>query len=205
MQTARGIYFIPNEVDPALLSRACNRIRPIDRGEPATSDGNILRRRWLLIDCDPVRPAHISSTADEHEAARDRSRSIFAALGDVGWPQPVVADSGNGYHLLYRIDQLVDDSRLVERCLTALAERFSDAAVTVDRVVHNPARIVKLYGTMACKGDSTEDRPHRISKLVHVPGNIEVVPTELLEALAASVPAFGRESTASCAACRRPA
>lgn len=48
----------------------------------------------------------------------------------------------------------------------------------------NLARIVKLYGTMARKGDNTADRPHRKSRVLEIPSALQVVPQELLEALA---------------------
>src|SRR5580698_1140233 len=51
----QGIFVTLNQLDPALLARACNRLK--ERCEATTSDNNILRRRWLPIDCDPVRPA----------------------------------------------------------------------------------------------------------------------------------------------------
>ena len=48
----------------------------------------------------------------------------------------------------------------------------------------NAARIWKLYGTICRKGDSTEDRPHRVAKLLEVPATIVIAPTELLKKLA---------------------
>ncbi len=107
-------------------------------------------------------------------------------LSSVGWPDPIVADSGNGGHLLYRIDLPTDDGGLVRRCLTALAARFDDSAVNVDQKVHNPARICKLYGTVAGKGDNTVERPHRMSHIIGAPESIVVVSREQLEALADS-------------------
>src|SRR5262249_32049141 len=37
VESANGIYFIPNRVNPALLARAANRIRPV-KDEPTTAD-----------------------------------------------------------------------------------------------------------------------------------------------------------------------
>ena len=51
---ARGVYFTPNPVNPALLARAANRIKPAGKNE-STADTDILCRRWILIDCDAVR------------------------------------------------------------------------------------------------------------------------------------------------------
>lgn len=166
---AKGVYFIPNPVKPALLARAKNRFRAISDNEPTTSDADILSRRWLLIDCDPVRPAGISSSAEEHAAAIERARAIRNAMAAAGWPAPILADSGNGAHLLFRVDLLVDDGGLVRRCLEALAARFGDERISIDRKVFNPSRIWKLYGTTARKGDDTPERPHRLARLLEVP------------------------------------
>lgn len=146
--TAKGIYIIPNAVNPALLARASNRIKPAGKGD-STQDSDIIGRRWLLIDADPVRPAGISSTDAEHTAALARIQDVVAYLQAAGWPTPIVADSGNGGHAMYRIDLPADDGGIVQRCLQALAARFDDATVKVDTGNFNPARIWKLYGTMA--------------------------------------------------------
>lgn len=41
-----------------------------------------------------------------------------------------------------------------------------------------------MYGTIACKGDSTETRPHRRSKIVQSPDKLEVVKEDLLKKVA---------------------
>ena len=79
------------------------------------------------------------------------------------------ADSGNGAHLLYRVDLPVDDSRFVELSLKALAFQFDDDYVVVDVGNYNPARIWKLYGTLAAKGDSVPERPHRLAHILDAP------------------------------------
>ncbi|MDG2012396.1 MAG: hypothetical protein P8J33_02755, partial [Pirellulaceae bacterium] len=48
ISTAKGIYIAPNPVNPALLSRAANRIRKAQKGE-STGDSDIVCRKWLLI------------------------------------------------------------------------------------------------------------------------------------------------------------
>jgi hypothetical protein len=190
--TAPGVYLTINPVAPALLARAANRIKP--RARETTQDKDILRRRWLLIDVDPVRPSGVSSTDAELALARDRAGAIAEYLASLHWPAPIVAMSGNGYHLLYRIDLPAEDDGLVKAVLAALAARFSDDKVVVDRAVHNPARIVKVIGTVSRKGDDLrgmvglEDRPHRRSEFVDVPDAdaVDVVPVGLLSTLAGS-------------------
>jgi P4 family phage/plasmid primase-like protien len=182
---AKGIYTSLNAVDPALLARSCNKFTEV-KDSPATADRDILCRRWLLVDVDPKRPAGVSASDAEKAQALERTRSIYSHLKGAGWPEPVAADSGNGHHLLYRVELAAADDT-VRRCLVALDQRFSDAAVSVDTTMHNPARIVKLYGTLAAKGDHCPElgRPHRMSRILRVPQAIEVVPAQCLAALAA--------------------
>jgi hypothetical protein len=56
--------------------------------------------------------------------------------------------------------------------------------VQVDQSVHNPARICRLPGTWNRKGDSTQERPHRIAEILELPEQIGVVCKQQLEQLA---------------------
>jgi hypothetical protein len=186
---ARGVYVILNPVRPALLARSCNRVKDFNPGEALTGDADILARCWLPVDCDAVRPAGISTTDAEHELALARAAAIREHLCAQGWPEPVLADSGNGGHLLYRVELPVADDGLVARVLGGLAFLFDDERVLVDPTVVNPARIWKLYGTPVRKGDDTPERPHRLARLLEVPDALVPAPRPLLEALAAVLPA----------------
>ncbi len=167
-----GVYITANPVDPGLLARAANRIKPADRGD-ATKDENIIEQRWLLIDIDPKRPTKVSATKEEKQIAVDKMKEIYAYLNTEGFPKPIVADSGNGIHLMYRIKTPEKTpSELVSNFLNALGFMFDSHQVNVDSKVFNPARIWKLYGTVARKGDHTEDRPHRLARLLIVPETV---------------------------------
>ncbi len=165
---AGGVYYVLNRIDPALLGRAYNRLK--EHAEHTTADNNILRRRWLPVDLDPVRPAGISSSEAEHAAALQRARTIAEDMASE-WEWPIVGDSGNGAHLLYRIDLDNDREALtsVSGALAELDRRYSDGTVRVDVTSANAARIWKAYGTIARKGDSIPDRPHRLSCILEVP------------------------------------
>ena len=192
----QGIYVTVNEVNPALLSRRANRIKTrLGKKDATTADSDILTRRWFPVDVDPARPSGVSSTAEEHQAALDTAARVADYLGGMGWPDPVFADSGNGAHLLYRIELPNDDrSRdLVKRGLGVLAALFDDDSTAIDTANHNAARIWKLYGTVTRKGDNTPNRPHRRSRILSVPSEVEVVGKDLLERLAASLPAAAPE------------
>lgn len=183
---ARGVHFTLNPLNPDLIARSCNQVKPLRRGE-TTTDADVTTRRWLLIDLDPARLGGISSTETEKQLAYDRMVAVRDYLRDQGWPAGISADSGNGFHLLYRID-LPKESPVVQKVLRALDERFSDDQVKIDTKVYNPARIVRLYGTMACKGDSTADRPHRTSRVLEVPSELKPVDPVLLARLAGQAP-----------------
>ena len=185
IERAMGIYVTLNPIEPALLNRAINRINEEAAADFATKDGDVVRRRWLLIDCDPIRPKGVSANNDELEKAKAKAKQIHAFLKESGWSMPVCALSGNGIHLLYRIDLPADDEELLKRVLLALSRKFDGDGVDVDKSVHNPSRITKLYGTLACKGDHSEERPHRMSEVLQVPKQVGVVTREQLEQVAA--------------------
>ena len=172
----RGVYVTVNPVNPDLLARAVNRLRPAGRN-PTTADTDIVRRRWLLIDCDPRRASGVSSSNAEHESALAKAREIRDGLSSLGWPDPIMTDSGNGAQLMYRIDLPADDGELVRRVIGEIAKASSEQ-VAIDTSVHNPARIWRLPGTMNCKGDSIPERPHRMARILEEPQDIVSVSRE---------------------------
>ncbi|MFA4877496.1 MAG: phage/plasmid primase, P4 family [Methanoregula sp.] len=187
----RGIYMTLNTVNPALLARRANRIRMrLSRTDATTSDADIIQRRWFPVDIDPVRPTGVSSTDAEHEAALAMAGAVAAWLARLGFPEPVRADSGNGAHLLYRIDLPNDGESLalVKRGLVVLDAIFSDRTATVDAANANAGRIWKLYGTLSRKGDSTPDRPHRRSRVLAIPEPLGIVDAGLLRKLGSALP-----------------
>ena len=126
-----GVYITLNVITPDLLARYANRVE--EGAEALTNDRHVIRRHWLPIDFDATRLAKISSTGAEHEAALQRAIACRAWLHDQHWPDPLSEDSGNGAHLLYRLDLPNDEASttLVARVLQALALLFNDTHVTV--------------------------------------------------------------------------
>ncbi|MBK7952587.1 MAG: DUF3987 domain-containing protein [Candidatus Accumulibacter sp.] len=164
-----AVYVTLNPIDPQLLSRYANRI---EGGATATTtDKQVTRRRWLLLDFDPTRPTDTSATDAQLEVAKTVARACYQSLQAEGWPDPLAAESGNGFHLVYPIDLPNDnESRdLVKGVLAGLAARFDTDQVKVDQSVFNAGRITKLYGTVATKGDHTPLAPWRLSQLVATP------------------------------------
>lgn len=183
-------YWTCNPVTDALLSRQVKNT--IDFVADTSSDTNITRRLWLPIDIDPLRASGVSATAAERQLALDVTNNTVSKLIELGFPEScfVRGDSGNGYHILIRVD-LPNDTEskdLLKRCLAALNGLVGTAKVEIDPKVHNAARIIKCYGTLSCKGINTEDRPWTWSRLTTVPEKVTVCPRELLEKLAALAP-----------------
>ena len=183
-----AVYSTKNPVFPDLLARSANRLKHFARS--TTADNQIVRRLRFGIDMDAKRPADISSSDSEHQAAIDRAREVRDWLCRCGWPEPVLGDSGNGGHLVYGIElpNDADATNLLMNGLKALSFRFDDAGTAVDTGNFNAARIWKMYGTLVCKGDSMPDRPHRLARILEAPGLLEPVPMPLLRALAAQAP-----------------
>ena len=175
-----SVYVTLNPVDPQLLNRYCNRVEPYPSA--TTTDKQVMRRRWLLVDIDPTRLANTSASDAQVAQAQAKGQTVSQYLQALGWADPLMAESGNGFHLLYPID-LPNDSAaaaLVKAVLAALAERFDDDVVKIDRSVFNAARICKLYGTIANKGDHTRLAPWRLSRLVATPKRSLVTVDQLL-------------------------
>ena len=181
-----GIYVTLNEINPVLLARCVNRVKKAGNKEPQTGDKDIVRRLWFPVDIDPRRPAGISSSDEEHGLALDKASKIAGFLSDIGWSSPIMADSGNGTHLLYRIDlpNTPKSIEIIKACLATLDRFFSDSQCEIDTSVYNPARIWKLYGTVSRKGDSTKERPHRIAEILSFPDEIRTLTESDLEHLA---------------------
>ena len=204
ISSAMGIYVTLNPINPALLCRAINRINGDSVSDFAAKDSDVVRRQWLLLDCDPHRAKGVSATDGELEKAKAKAKQIHAFLKDRGWSPPVCALSGNGTHLLYKIDLPADDGELLKRVLLALSQKFDDEGVEVDRAVFNPSRITKCYGTQARKGDHSPERPHRMSEILKAPATPGIVTKEQLEEVAALAVDDNPKTQASPAPARSP-
>lgn len=170
-----NIFFTLNDFSDDLLARGNDKL--LDFAKHTTADSDIIRRRLLLVDIDPCRSSGISSTDEELEYANEVAEKVRTFLTENEFPQPVKACSGNGYHLLYKLDlpNTKEITDMIKGFLHALDSKFSTEKAKVDKANYNPARITKLYGSIACKGDNTETRPHRRSRIVESPEVFENV------------------------------
>jgi hypothetical protein len=156
-----SIYITLNLLKPEVRARANNRLLKWARS--ATDAEDVVARLWWGADLDPVRPKGIPSSNEELEAACQRRDELVTHLVGAGFPDPLRIRSGNGAWALWRVNlpNTEETTRLYQGTLEALNETFSDAAVTIDPAVYQPAQLVKLPGTIAVKGDPIPGRPHR--------------------------------------------
>jgi archaellum biogenesis ATPase FlaH len=183
------IYFTLNTIDEGCYGRfQCEKI--VKSPKATTSDANIVSRRWVLIDFDPIRVSGTNSTDEEFELAHKKAQEVFRYLRDAGFKEPVICKSGNGWHLLFNVNfPNTDEIRdLLSKFLQVISMMFTDERVDIDEKVFNAARICKLYGTTAKKGANIRERPWRLSEIVYVPQLIEENGIELFERIASLLP-----------------
>ena len=191
-QDLRGtnVYIVLNEINEACYSKIAR-----DKfvfAESATGDPEIEGRHWILIDLDPTgkRVTGTSATNAEVEEAKKKTSEVYKFLQKRGFPDPVIGFSGNGYHLLYKVmlANTIENRDLVKAFLDTLDRLFTTDQTKVDTSVFNASRISKLYGTLAQKGSNTEERPHRMSKLLYVPKVISQVDRAYIESVVGIFP-----------------
>jgi len=188
---AGGVYMTLNPVVPGLLARAANKV--VSRPQHTTGNAEIVRRQWLFVDIDPHRPSGIAATDEEMETATTLAADVEDLLRPYGFGTPLSGLSGNGALLLYRIDLPNDEAttQLISRCYRGINNLLPGVDLdrphsTIDLVVGNAARLVRVPHTTNRKGDPTEDRPHRRAMLNPPDPDypVEVVPLDAIIAVA---------------------
>lgn len=197
----KSVYTTINPVQPYKLDLVePNDFRVV--GKEQTQDSDVLRRKRILVDCDPFRPSGVSSTDSGWANALQRAEDIRGHLLSLGFPPMLLASSGNGGHVQVGCDLPNDDEsrELVKAFLGAIDSRFGDRSrfakdqvsqnenfIDVDTKVYNSARICTLYGTWKRKGanrvvDRTSNpaRPHRLAGVLDAPVHLDAVPVELI-------------------------
>lgn len=178
------VYMTINTINDACYSREqrdCFKTGKVT----ATSDNDIIGYNFLMVDVDPCRPADTASSDPELQKAKNMGNRIYQFMQDQGFEKPLMAYSGNGIHLMYRVKlgNTKENKELVQKCLKTLDLLFSDEECKVDVANFNPARVSKLYGCVARKGANTKDRPFRMSRIVGEYDTIAVTDKKYLQKL----------------------
>lgn len=176
-----NIYFSVNKVNDACSSR--NQFNKFIKVKgTATSKRDIVRRLYIPIDIDVERPSDICSTNEEKEYAHHKAISVYHFLKENGFSEPIICDSSSGYHLYYPIDMPNDEDseNLVKRFFGVLSNFYTDEFVKIDSAVSDANRIMRLSGTWSRKGRNSEERPHRMSKILKYPEVQERMPFDYI-------------------------
>jgi hypothetical protein len=169
----KAVYWTLNPINRSTLKYVDNELNP--RPRFATRGTNILQREWLLIDVDAERESGTNATDAEKLEGWKVLSNVVAFLRSIGWAEPVIVDSGNGYHALYKINVAAADNDTVRNVLKVLAWRYDTAGAKVDQGVFDAPRICKVPGTWVRKGPHSAERPHRMSRFISIPEKIGTV------------------------------
>lgn len=186
---AMQAYFTLNEINEDLYSREQHDVF-VKKPKSTTTDGDIVRRRMVLIDLDPSRAAGISASDEEFERAHLKAVDVYRYLIAQGFKEPLITKSGNGWHVYVPCDMPNDETHneIIKRFLQSLSKMFSDESVEIDEKVFNPARIDKLIGTWAKKGSDTQERKWRLATIVKVPEDLSPNDDALFQKIADLLP-----------------
>jgi hypothetical protein len=185
-----ALYYVINPVRPDIPKQRGVTVNPNAEQVDAIVDGptqsltrnpDIDTLNWLFVDVDTTRAPHLKdtdkkafddiqhecSTNEEKAATKQVAVQVLEYLAEKGWPQPLLGDSGNGYHLQFLLNMMNSDHNIhmLVDCLKALAKKFDCAVADIDCAVFNAARLTRAYGSTTRKGTNTAERPYRQNKL----------------------------------------
>ena len=197
--TTNSVYWTLQQLKPEAMNNvfeACQNM-VASRLNNLTKDEQVARFVFLPIDFDPVRygkdgvmlkDQKVCTSDAEKDGAFAIVEAVHKYLAEEWGISTLLGDSGNGYHLLAKIDLVADDNgtKLVRGILDGLAAKFQTERVSIDTSVYNPSRIWKVYGTVARKGENTLERPWRTAKIIDLP-ELSVVPEATLRSLLAKL------------------
>jgi len=173
-----GVFLLLNPCINGLLGKADHCLRAnVER----VKNSDIPQICNLLVDVNPIRPDGVSSTDEELEHAIQMALKVKRDSMENGWPEPLVGNAGNSAQLIYKVDlpNTQESQDLIHGVLQVLHDNYRDEKIAIDTTVSNAGALVRMYGTLARKGDNLPERPHRVSKIISVPETPEIVPVEL--------------------------
>jgi len=158
---------------------------PVPSSKGFAKNSNIAYRRYVQVDVDST--SSDALTDEVKSLCHDFISEIKQYLTDAGFCAPLLADSGNSYHLLYHVGNLPNNTcntNIVRAFLNALKTRFSNDHATIDTMTANAGRLVKIYGTHSVKP------PHRQSRILEIPTDwrTAVVTPEQLQSIISQNP-----------------
>ena len=158
-----GNVYVGIQPRPArLLIQARNTLKSLRTGASA-KDVEVVTA--TVVDLDPVRPRDTASSNAELEEALATAARVADWCVTEGLQRPQVMMSGNGAQLWFALPPMPVTPVLLAGLKdfeAAIRARFQIPTVHIDSI-HDPARIIKVMGTVSRKGEGRPDRPHRLS------------------------------------------
>lgn len=160
--------FINNEEDFVVFCKKWNNKRNVYAGvNPRKRKGgsaeDVSRVTIIPFDVDSPHPKGEPATDDELEEARKKAIELVSWICKKGFRPPMISMSGNGYHVLQRVNIEFED---LEDIKVKLESYFHEAPTKGMDSIFDPPRILKIPGTASVKGKTSEDRPHRQSYIL---------------------------------------
>lgn len=184
------IYFVLNSIDKDCYARPqCEKF--VKSPKVTTTDSDIVRRKFLLLDFDPKRKSQTNSSNVQFELAHKKAQDVYRFLiKENGFTDSIICISGNGWHIIVPVDLPCDEetNKVIKDFYTYMGSIFSDENVEFDEKVYTNARLTKLYSTWAKKGANVPSNPWRQSKIVYIPKELKPTPIEKIKALADLLP-----------------
>lgn len=165
MSTRGNVYVNLNRLHPDLYGRSADRVKPYSATR--FKNDEVIWRPRLCVDIDPVRLSGINSTDAELQAAIDLGGKVYDYLVEELNYKVMPVHSGNGVQLVFRIDEPADSTK-VGSFLKHLDQKFTTPYAKIDTSLADAARIVRLPGTLNCKGDDIPERPRRMAHIMEV-------------------------------------
>ena len=109
---------------------------------------------------------------------------------EMGFTTCLMAFSGRGYHLIWKVDlaPTKKNEELLQRCLLTLAYKFNSDGAEINTANYKKDDLIRIYGTVNFHDGLKEKFPCYRSNLVHAPNRMIVVPKYKLEALVEQLP-----------------
>ncbi len=158
-----------------------------DAHDKAMRVGDAAYRRWILIDVDRNKTLQPNdpSTEQEHEDARELAFEVMSYLSEIGFPAPIEVDSGNGFHLYYRIhlENTTENRDLIHDFLKLLDNSFSCSKGTIGDECFDARRLSRMPGCWSRRGTASKERPYRMCRFMPHTPTPHLVSVELLKKL----------------------
>ncbi len=168
-------FWVQNEKDFIKICKTWSGKRQVYCGlNPRLREGgtneDVARVIAIPLDIDSFRPSKDVAVSEEELAAtKDRMIKINSWMRVQGYQQPFIAMSGNGFHILQRLDITLTEELTAGDLSSKLESYFFNEVPGSDKMdkILDASRIIKVPGTLSVKGVPTEERPHRLSYILN--------------------------------------